>query len=74
MKVKNIEFAGLLFMTALGALMSVIALTMGHRRSWMMITLTCVMAVIAFIARFRHYRSVKTLNASGRRKRDKAAQ
>lgn len=69
MKLRSLESMELMLMTGLGVIATFIALVVGHARTEMMIVLTLLMALMAFIARFRHRREIRTLKAKGKRKR-----
>lgn len=69
MKLRSTEATGLLILTGLCAIATVTAIFLGHEHLELMIVLTLVMALVAFVARYRHHKRVQTLHATGRRKR-----
>lgn len=69
MKTPNLQSRELLLLTGIQFAVTCVALLMDHPRSELMIVLTLVMAVMAFLASFRHRkRRVETLPSRGKRK------
>lgn len=68
MKKLSLEYIELILLTALFAGATVYALFLQHRRSVFMLVLTVLMALIAFVARYRHRRAYRTVRGRGRRK------
>lgn len=69
MKKQHYQFIELLLLTGLFAILTVIAIAIGHERSILMIFLTVFMILITFVARFRSRRHVQTLQQKGRRRK-----
>lgn len=60
----------LIVLTALCAVITLVAMIMAHERRVLMLLLTGMMASLACVAQFRHHRGVRTLKGvRGRRKR-----
>ena len=72
MKIRNYESAELLLMTVVFVLGTIWAVYIGHPRAELMIVLTLLLALMSFVARFRHSRQIRTLHAHGRRKKHSA--
>lgn len=71
MKTRHVESAGLLLMTNLGVILTSVAVCLNHPRAILLAVITGIMGIVSFVARFRHHRQVGTLQAKGRRKREK---
>lgn len=68
MKIRHLQSLELLILTGMCMLATIIALFLGKEHVDLLIILTLLMAVMAFIARYRHRREVKTLQGKGRRR------
>lgn len=69
MRTHNTESFELILITLGCAAATLIALIKGHQRFSLLITLTLLMAVMAFVARYRHRRRIRTLHGKGHRRR-----
>lgn len=69
MRIKSFESAELLSLTVLGTVMCVVGYYRRHPRLEFLVGVTVAMGVMAFIARFRQRRQIKTLSTPAKRRR-----
>jgi len=61
----------LIFLTSLCAIVTLITFMAGHERRWLLLLLTCGMALLMGVAQFRSHREVRTIKGARGRRRKK---